>query len=163
MNNKHLSWNKEINNNSIIASRAYFLQNPFPIRVLPIPCSTCTRHGYTPLSPWLNKMIFSLPSPCRGHTPLSPDGRHWWSRELEGWSLPWFGLSFFPFSFFCGWFICIFIVKIEDLQDWVQLSLSLYLFSFNVKTRVGLRNHGNQMRYIPLQVLLEHSRFSHVV
>ena len=26
MNNKHLSWNKEINNNFIIASRAYFLQ-----------------------------------------------------------------------------------------------------------------------------------------
>ena len=25
MNNKHLSWNKEINNNIIIASRAYFL------------------------------------------------------------------------------------------------------------------------------------------
>ena len=25
MNNKHLSWNKEINNNFIIASRAYFL------------------------------------------------------------------------------------------------------------------------------------------
>src|SRR3954462_913678 len=27
MNNKHLSLNKEINNNFIIASRAYFLQN----------------------------------------------------------------------------------------------------------------------------------------
>ena len=26
MNNKHLSWYKEINNNFIIASRAYFLQ-----------------------------------------------------------------------------------------------------------------------------------------
>ena len=26
MNNKHLSWNKEINSNFIIASRAYFLQ-----------------------------------------------------------------------------------------------------------------------------------------
>ena len=26
MNNKHLSWNKEINNNFIIASRAYFVQ-----------------------------------------------------------------------------------------------------------------------------------------
>ena len=26
MNNKHLSWNKEINNSFIIASRAYFLQ-----------------------------------------------------------------------------------------------------------------------------------------
>ena len=26
MNNKHLPWNKEINNNFIIASRAYFLQ-----------------------------------------------------------------------------------------------------------------------------------------
>ena len=25
MNNKHFSWNKEINNNFIIASRAYFL------------------------------------------------------------------------------------------------------------------------------------------
>ena len=28
MNNKYLSWNKEINNNFIIASRAYFLQSP---------------------------------------------------------------------------------------------------------------------------------------
>ena len=28
MNNKHLSWNKEINNNFIIASRAYFLHSP---------------------------------------------------------------------------------------------------------------------------------------
>ena len=28
MNNKHLSWNKEINNNFIIASRAYFLHLP---------------------------------------------------------------------------------------------------------------------------------------
>ena len=28
MNNKHLSWYKEINNNFIIASRAYFLQDP---------------------------------------------------------------------------------------------------------------------------------------
>ena len=28
MNNKHLSWNKEINNNFIIASRAYFLHGP---------------------------------------------------------------------------------------------------------------------------------------
>ena len=27
MNNKHLSWNKVINNNFIIASRAYFLQS----------------------------------------------------------------------------------------------------------------------------------------
>ena len=27
MNNKHLSWYKEINNNFIIASRAYFLHN----------------------------------------------------------------------------------------------------------------------------------------
>ena len=27
MNNKHLSWYKEINNNFIIASRAYFLQD----------------------------------------------------------------------------------------------------------------------------------------
>ena len=27
MNNKHLSWYKDINNNFIIASRAYFLQN----------------------------------------------------------------------------------------------------------------------------------------
>ena len=26
MNNKHLSWNEEINNNFIIASREYFLQ-----------------------------------------------------------------------------------------------------------------------------------------
>ena len=30
MNNKHLSWNKEINNNFIIASRAYFLHLHHP-------------------------------------------------------------------------------------------------------------------------------------
>ena len=33
MNNKHLSWYKEINNNFIIASRAYFLQSPTCTRV----------------------------------------------------------------------------------------------------------------------------------
>ena len=33
MNNKHLSWNKEINNNFIIASRAYFLESPTFTRV----------------------------------------------------------------------------------------------------------------------------------
>ena len=49
MNNKHLSWYKEINNNFIIASRAYFLQSP-----------TCTRVNnldytvmiLTPMEPW---------------------------------------------------------------------------------------------------------------
>src|SRR3989337_2562389 len=33
MNNKHLSYNKEVNNNFIIASRAYFLQSPTCTRV----------------------------------------------------------------------------------------------------------------------------------
>ena len=33
MNNKHLSWYKEVNNNFIIASRAYFLQSPTCTRV----------------------------------------------------------------------------------------------------------------------------------
>ena len=49
MNNKHLSWYKEINNNFIIASRAYFLQS-----------LTCTRVNnldytvmiLTPMEPW---------------------------------------------------------------------------------------------------------------
>ena len=34
MNNKHLSWYKEINNNFIIASRAYFLQLYDPVMLL---------------------------------------------------------------------------------------------------------------------------------
>ena len=32
MNNKHLSWNKEINNNFIIASTTYFLDRPLSTR-----------------------------------------------------------------------------------------------------------------------------------
>ena len=44
MNNKHLSWYKEINNNFIIASREYFLQSP-----------TCTRvNNLVHIAMWLN-------------------------------------------------------------------------------------------------------------
>ena len=44
MNNKHLSWYKEINNNFIIASRAYFLQSP-----------TCTRvNNLVHIAIWFN-------------------------------------------------------------------------------------------------------------
>ena len=47
MNNKHLSWNKEINNNFIIASRAYFLQSP-----------TCTRvNSLVHIAMWFNTNI----------------------------------------------------------------------------------------------------------
>ena len=47
MNNKHLSWNKEINNNFIIASRAYFLQSP-----------TCTRvNNLDHITMWLTSIV----------------------------------------------------------------------------------------------------------
>ena len=47
MNNKHLSWNNEINNNFIIASRAYFLQSP-----------TCTRvNNLVHIAVWFNTNI----------------------------------------------------------------------------------------------------------
>ena len=47
MNNKHLSWNKEINNNFIIASRAYFLQS-----------LTCTRvNNLVHIIMWFNTNI----------------------------------------------------------------------------------------------------------
>ena len=63
MNNKHLSWNKKINNNFIIASRAYFLQNhgctcprisptthnPDSCRLYPYPVGQ--RTSYTPSNP----------------------------------------------------------------------------------------------------------------
>ena len=45
MNNKHLSWNKEINNKFIIASRAYFLQHARQNEVV---CNRWARkYGYT--------------------------------------------------------------------------------------------------------------------
>ena len=47
MNNKHLSWNKEINNNFIIASRAYFLQSP-----------TCTKvNNLDHITMWLTSIV----------------------------------------------------------------------------------------------------------
>ena len=47
MNNKHSSWYKEINNNFIIASRAYFLQSP-----------TCTRvNNLVHIAMWFNTNI----------------------------------------------------------------------------------------------------------
>ena len=47
MNNKHLSWYKEINNNFIIASREYFLQSP-----------TCARvNNLVHISMWLDTNI----------------------------------------------------------------------------------------------------------
>ena len=47
MNNKHLSSNKEINNNFIIASRAYFLQSPTCTRVnnLDLHSNDANTHG----------------------------------------------------------------------------------------------------------------------
>ena len=39
MNNKHLSWNKEMNNNFIIASRTYFLHYPTCTRVNNLDCT----------------------------------------------------------------------------------------------------------------------------
>ena len=47
MNNKHLSWYKEIDNNFIIASRAYFLQSP-----------TCTRvNNLVHIAMWLTPIV----------------------------------------------------------------------------------------------------------
>ena len=47
MNNKHLSWYEEINNNFIIDSRAYFLQSP-----------TCTRvNNLVHITMWFNTNI----------------------------------------------------------------------------------------------------------
>ena len=52
MNNKHLSWNKEINYNFIIASRAYFLQRVHVSKFhLPLFLKTWAWHLCKPLLP----------------------------------------------------------------------------------------------------------------
>ena len=85
MNNKHLSWYKEINNNFIIASRAYFLQSP-----------TCTRVNnldytvmiLTPMEPWcwscfargrgLVNGSATFRSVCILQISMSPSDTWWW-------------------------------------------------------------------------------------
>ena len=89
MNNKHLSWYEEINNNFIIASRAYFLQSP-----------TCTRVKnldyivmiLTPMEFWcwscfscgsvLVNMSATFTSICILQISMSPSNT-WWRMELK--------------------------------------------------------------------------------
>ena len=60
MNNKHLSWNKEINNKFIIASRAYFLHqginpvgdNAQAIKYLHKQTPTCTQRDKGVVNPF---------------------------------------------------------------------------------------------------------------
>ena len=61
MNNKHLSWYKEINNNFIIASRAYYLQKvpeTFDVRVKNVKSRTTAKVSvFAPHIPTSNLII----------------------------------------------------------------------------------------------------------
>ena len=89
MNNKHLSWNKEINNNFIIASRAYFLQSPTCTRVINLDYIVLI---VTPMGLWcwscfargrgLVNGSATFRSVCMFQISMSPSDT-WWQMELK--------------------------------------------------------------------------------
>ena len=110
MNNKHLSWYKEINNNFIIVSRAYFLQSPTCTRVnnldytvmiltpMEFWCWSCFARGRGLVNGSASDSYVSCKSLC-----LPPGLGPGWN-----WSVSW-----------CAWFSC---------EIWIPLPRQLHQY-----------------------------------